>query len=599
MVEVRKIRDFLKKQGVWFNGLVLCLSPMVSFFIMEIIVGNYNLAMFRSYSTYNIVWYAVLYFMVFALIRKIKLTILISNIVIYLIAMVNYFVFTFKGNPILPSDLLAWKTGLSVANNYVLIFTKDFILATSLMFLLFVLASKLEEKKRRISIINRGIGIGAFLVFYAVIFHAFFQTNLIKSKISVLDFFAPKYTYSAYGTAFGFVANVHALKAEPPEGYSVNQIVETFSNIEEKKESVETLPNIIVIMNEAYSDLSFVGDYETNMEYRPYTKTLTDNTIHGNLFVSVFGGATSDTEYEVLTGNSMAVMPANCVPYQQFVTKPTDSLAFTLKAQGYYNIAIHPYNKSGYKRDVVYPLLGFDEFLSKDDFENPQLIRSYISDRDSYKKIIEEYETKGKENPLFIFNVTMQNHGGYSASKLFDEGNNVKLTNDLGHPEVEQYLSLLRETDKAFEVLVDYFSEQEEPTIILLYGDHQPIAYSDFYRNDPAGSINQNKYKVPFVIWANYDIPEENIDKMSANYLSSYLLEVAGVQSTEYNQYLLELYKELPVITGMFYIDKENRQYRMNETSEYSSHLIEYQSIGYNNVFDKDDRVEQLYELNN
>ena len=203
------------------------------------------------------------------------------------------------------------------------------------------------------------------------------------------------------------------------------------------------------------------------------------------------------------------------------------------------------------------------------------------------------------ENPLFIFNVTMQNHGGYSGDKLFDDQNNVKLTEQQGYPDVEQYLSLVRESDKAFQLLVDYFSKQKEPTIILLYGDHQPIAYYNFNNQLEAmnSGIYQNKYKVPFVMWANYDIEEKYVDKISANYLSSYLLKIAGLESTEYNKYLLDMYEKLPVINGLFYIDNQNRCYGIKEKSEYSDILNEYQCIGYNNVFDKKNRLNQYFKL--
>jgi phosphoglycerol transferase MdoB-like AlkP superfamily enzyme len=299
----------------------------------------------------------------------------------------------------------------------------------------------------------------------------------------------------------------------------------------------------------------------------------------------------------------MAVMPQNSVPYQQFITEPTDSLASTLRNQGYYNIAIHPYAPTGYKRDLVYPLLGFDEFLSMEDFDNPEYIRSYISDKASYQKIIEQYETKGTKQPLFIFNVTMQNHGGYSDANVFKEKDTVRLTNVEGYKQVEQYLSLLRESDKAFQTLVDYFSRQEEDTVILIFGDHQPVAFSQFHdemEEQQMGSMMeryQRKYVVPFLLWANYDIPEEDVDKISANYLSSYLLKTIGLEGTAYNHYLMRLYETVPVINGLFYMDKNNQSYQFSDVSAFSELITQYRYIGYNNALDKKDRWKDFYRL--
>ncbi|MDD3174543.1 MAG: LTA synthase family protein [Herbinix sp.] len=606
LLEINIIRRFLKKHAKWINSVVLLLAPIVSFLVVETMVSNFNLDMFKSYSLYNLIWYVIIYYLVFALLRNSKYTIIISNLAIYIASLVNYFVYLFRGNPVLPSDLLAWQTGMSVASNYDISFTEGFLISTFIMFSLFVLGYKLEQTEKKPSVLNRLIVIGSYVVFSVVVFNAFFETDLIKSKIKVLDFFAPKYTYCSYGTVFGFVANVQAMETQAPEGYSAEKVKDILDNVkvaDNETADTEDKPNIIAIMSEAFSDLSMIGDFKTNMDYLPFIRSLQDNTIKGTMYTSVFGGGTSDTEYEFLTGNSMAVMPQNSVPYQQFITESTDSLAATLKNQGYYNIAIHPYEPSGYKRDLVYPLLGFDEFLSMKDFVNPTLIRSFISDKDSFQKIIEQYENKGKDNPLFIFNVTMQNHGGYSDAQLFDDENTVRLTDYQGYSSAEQYLSLLRESDKAFQTLIDYFTKQEEHTIILLFGDHQPVAYSQLHDllSDQSNLTDTKalacKYKVPFILWANYDIVQDDIDQISANYLSSYLLKTAGLPGTAYNQFLMKMYEKIPVINGLFYIDKDNIIHNYSETTAYTDLINQYKYIGYNDALDKKDKWEEFYHL--
>ncbi len=603
LLEIKDVKYINKLQNRIGIGL-LFMMPIASFLMVEMMVSNFNREMFEKYSFYNLIWYFAVTFLIYAFIRNIRRTVFINTIVIYLAAVLNYLVYLFRGNPIIPSDLLAWQTGMSVASNYQISFSEGFLIASTLLFLLLVCGSKLGRKEGSMSIVSRLAGFALYSVFAVIIYTAFFQTDLIKSKIRVIDYFAPKYTYCAYGTAFGFVANIEAMETKAPDGYSTDRVNQLLSEAEKntaepKKDG--TKPNIIAIMNESYSDLSLLGDYETNMDYHPYTRSLRENTTQGKLYVSVFGGATSDTEYEFLTGNSMAVMPQNSVPYQQFVTAPTASLAATLKAQGYYNIAIHPYHGSGYKRDLVYPLLGFDEFLTMDNFTDPGLIRSFISDKASYAKIIEEFEKKGKDKPLFLFNVTMQNHGGYSGEQIFDDANTVRLTQLTGYPMVEQYLSLLRQSDLAFQTLIDYFSKIEEPTIILLFGDHQPVVYSDFNNQQEQqlkDGIYQNRYEVPFLIWANYDIKEDDVDSISANYLSSYLLQTAGLKMTAYNEYLLQLRKEIPVINALFYIDKDNQCHRFSEQTPYTGLIQDYRYVGYNSALDKRGRLTDYFQIN-
>ncbi|MFT4145908.1 MAG: LTA synthase family protein [Mobilitalea sp.] len=604
LLDVTVIAIFLKKHQRWMNGMVLVLAPMISFLMTELMVSNLKLDLIKNYGRYNLVWYYLLYFLIYSVIRSSRMAIIVGNLLVYFAAALNYMIMLFRGNPIIPSDLLAWRTGVSVASGYELYFTKDFILATVIMYTLFTVGQRLEAADKGPSIINRSVVLVAFSIVTALPLHAFFATDLIKTKIQVIDFFAPKYTYAAFGTAFGFVANLEAMQTKPPEGYSVDKVEEIMQEVPASEE--ETLypvtdkyglkPNIIVIMNEAFSDLSLLGDFQTNKEYMPYIRSLNDNTTKGTMYVSVFGGATSDTEYEFLTGNSMAVMPANSVPYQQFVTEPAASLAATLKERGYYNIAIHPYEPSGYKRDLVYPLLGFDEFLSKDDFDNPSYIRSFISDHSSFQKVIEQYEAKKEDGPLFIFNVTMQNHGGYSSEQIFKEEDTVRLTEYDSYPEVEQYLSLVRATDEAFGELIEYFKQQQEPTIILMFGDHQPIAYADLYKDVISPEKEKDvKYRVPFIMWANYDIQEDDVDKISANYLSTYLLKTAGIPGTDYNNYLWGLHEQIPVINGLYYIDKSGLFHGFSDKTSDSELINDYKIVGYNNALDKDDQLKEYF----
>ncbi len=599
-LELKELK-YIKRLQTWFGVFLLFIMPVASFLMVEMMVSNFNREMFEKYSFYNLIWYFAVTFLIYAITADIRRTVRVNTVLVYLAAVLNYMVYLFRGNPIIPSDLLAWQTGMSVAAGYRISFSEGFLIASSMMFLLLVCAGKLGRREGNQSIVRRLAGFALYSVFAVVVYTAFFQTDLIKTKIRVIDYFAPKYTYCTYGTAFGFVANIEAMETKAPESYSVHRVDQLLSeakNSIREPEKSEIKPNIIAIMNEAYSDLSMLGDYQTNMDYHPYSRTLRENTTQGKLFVSVFGGATSDTEYEFLTGNSMAVMPQNSVPYQQFVTAPTASLASTLKEQGYYNIAIHPYQGSGYKRDLVYPLLGFDEFLTEKDFTDPKHIRSFISDKSSYEKIIEEFENKERDKPLFIFNVTMQNHGGYSGEQIFDDANTVRLTQLSGYPTVEQYLSLLRQSDLAFQILVDYFSGIDEPTILLLFGDHQPVVYSDFNNQQEkqlGEGIYQERYEVPFLLWANYDITEDDVDSISANYLSSYLLKTAGLKLTPYQEYLLQLRKEIPVINALFYIDKNQVCHRFSEQTPYTGMVQDYRCVGYNSALDKKDKLTNYY----
>ncbi len=328
----------------------------------------------------------------------------------------------------------------------------------------------------------------------------------------------------------------------------------------------------------------------------PFFKSLQEEAIGGEVYVSVKGGNTANTEYEILTGDTMGFLPAGSVPYQQYIKSEMPSLASYLSSLGYGTIAIHPYNASGWDRDKVYEYFGFDEFLDKTDFVNPTYLRSYISDQSAFDKIIEQYEEKDDDERLFTFEITMQNHSGYSKDSpgfnAYIELTEVtnKTTQVLA---TEKYLTLMNETDKALQSLVEYFEEQDEPTIILFLGDHQP---SDYITNqirricgvDEPETVEeiQQGYRVPFVIWANYDLESEYYEGISANYLGGILLEAAGVPLTEYQTYLSELMETLPIIYAYAYRDADGTFYAWDTDDTYDSILNTYQILQYNHLVD-------------
>jgi hypothetical protein len=157
LLENSRIRDFLKKHAAVTNGAVLLISPAASFLVVEVMVSNFNRDMFLHYSFYNLIWYVILYYFLFALMRDCKHTVAIGNTAVYIASMINYFVYLFRGNPILPSDLLAWQSGMSVASGYHISFSEGFLISTLIMYFVYTLGYKLEKTERKPSVINRTV----------------------------------------------------------------------------------------------------------------------------------------------------------------------------------------------------------------------------------------------------------------------------------------------------------------------------------------------------------------------------------------------------------------------------------------------------------
>ena len=144
VMDVSVISIFLKKRQRWMNGLILVIAPVISFVLTELMVSNLKLELIMDYGRYNVIWYYLLYFLLYCVIRSSRVAIIAGNLFIYFAAALNYLIMLFRGNPIIPSDLLAWRTGVSVASGYELYFSKDFILATVIMYALFTIGQRLE-----------------------------------------------------------------------------------------------------------------------------------------------------------------------------------------------------------------------------------------------------------------------------------------------------------------------------------------------------------------------------------------------------------------------------------------------------------------------
>ncbi len=253
--------------------------------------------------------------------------------------------------------------------------------------------------------------------------------------------------------------------------------------------------------------------------------------------------------------------------------------------------------------------MGFDEFLDIEDYEGSEQLRNYISDRADYDKLIERVESKeNQEDKLFLFNVTMQNHGGYDT--LFDDfDQEVWLTGSLKgkYPKADQYLSLMKRSDEALEYLISYFEQSPEPTMIVLFGDHQPSVEDEFFdeiSGTPSSLVkNQDRlmwYQTPFMIWTNYKTQAEEKGKMGAIYLSSELLKRAGVTMTPYQQFLLKLEETFPVVHPIGCLDQEGTYYSWealsNPENPYSDLIKNYEYLVYNHIFDGK-KLKEMFSL--
>lgn len=602
----------------WLSRLFFVLGPLVSYSLVEIL--NYNQP-WSSFSplqmVLNLVWYYMgALFFYFVLGRRDRAT-KVAMVVAWSIGIINRYAIAFRGRTLFPGDFVTIRTALNVAGNYN--YTPDLVMVLTglamggFIALLSLLPSTAPERWRFSwkLFLPTLAGSAAFL-------YLFFCTNVVSDA----GISPSMWTTRGNGLALNFSLCVRYARVNQPEGYTQSTLESIAQELPSDDAAVpvgaggtQRPVNVIVVMNESFSDLDVIPGVETNQDCMPFIRSLKENTVKGQAYSSVFGGTTANSEYEFLTGNTTAFLPAGTVPYHMYVSDKDPSLARQLGNLGYETVAMHPYYSSGWNRVAVYNDLGFDEYHFLEDFDyddsegSPDIIREFLSDQANYENLIARYEAKKAGQPLFLFNVTMQNHSAYNGEWI-NLPREVWLTGEYEgrFHTVDQYLNLIYQSDQAFEYLIDYFSKVDEPTIICMFGDHQPQVATNFYTEALGGEVDEletgiaeKKQAVPFLIWANYDIPEQENVSLSLNYLSTLLTEIANLPQTGYQKFLGEVYKELPVINTVGYLDKDGNWMPEEETialSETAQALLNrYRIMEYSNIFDKGKRPADFFAL--
>lgn len=523
-----------------------------------------------------------------------RLSIILLSSLFSLLVIINGYVYRFRGKEFLFSDILSANTAFNVVEQYSLAMQKHTLCAVALGMLLLLAGFCLPKIKKKKTLRPRRSGLIIGCVLAAVF-------GISTKDMGVI-------TWNSDGTLmYGYYTNFYvSLRdyfVDRPESYSYEEIENLEHEYEEKGGmDSSTLPNILIIMNESFADMRIFGnDLRTDQPITPFIDSLQENVISGYALTSVYGGGTANAEFECLSGFSMQFFPDNATPYQQYIHTNSFSLAWILDSLGYNCVATHPYLANGWSRPKVYPCYGFAESSFIEDYPQKNLIRYYVSDQEMYEYMLQRMNMAA-DGPIFLFGVTMQNHGGYGTltenytQTICLEGYQQE------YPQAEEYLSLINQSDLAVEYLLTELEKKPEKTIVLFFGDHLPQIEPEFYEELHGGSFDtldsqMLKYTVPFFIWANYDIPEQTVECTSLNYLGRYLLEATGMDLPPYYRFLKEAEEVIPAVNAMGYYSKKKQAFIPIEeaTGEEAKWLEKYELLQYNEMFDKNNRSDVFF----
>lgn len=512
-----------------------------------------------------------------------RLTAIIIPIPFAVLTITDYYVAKFRGHELLFSDIKSIGTAVKTLGNYSFNPVIPIALILIPYFLTVVCAFNLEKNTsgRKIAIrIILALASVLSCTVYVKLLDNYFNQNKLETF-----FYHGSIANTFYNNFMGTALRSIIVK---PSGYSTEALD---SQCRDVTPSIpDDAPTIIVIMNESYTDLSLYSDVTGELDNPdPFWDSLTENTIHGYALASIYGSNTANSEFEFLTGLSMAYFPEGSVVYNQFIDEDIHALPRFLDSLGYHSTALHPYSSDGWNRLSVYPHLGFDEyhFLEDYDYSDEDAIRILPSDHFAYEDLLNRCASDSGLN--FYFLITIQNHGGYG-----DNPNNFTAGDYISNPadaDTNVFMSLINYSDEALEYLIDELSQSDEKYVVLIFGDHQPNL--QLINRNPDFEPGGISWAIPYIIWTNYDMDpalqtslDHTEDYTSINYLSLDLLRVAGISPDPYYDLLYRIRDEVPSINVAGYRLAGETAYHSLDEERMVPSLDTYDYLTYNVIFD-------------
>ncbi|MBQ8999714.1 MAG: LTA synthase family protein [Clostridium sp.] len=361
-------------------------------------------------------------------------------------------------------------------------------------------------------------------------------TNILESNEQFSDIgFLPYLTKTTSENLMDIV--------DPPENYSYDSIKNLLTNNDTSTSSettYENTPNVIFIMSESFSDFRVFDSLDIDSDIYSGFDLVGSEGYVGSCVVPTFGGYTTRTEFELLTGlptyaiNTPSV-PQNLLKKQDII----DTIPSYFKSLGYSTSYIHPFSKTFYDRDTLYTEYGFDELYFDDSMTvETENFRRYISDESVFNQI--KSVLQSNESPSYIFATTMQNHQPY-----YDETAE-------GADQLSYYLAGIKETSNQLREFTNWLKDFDEDVLLVFVGDHFPFFTPDDDVYDRLGVSDDNAeliYNQKYILWNNYDstIFNKDMDTISAFYIPYVVTDLINSKNTDFMRTMKNLMKDYPL----------------------------------------------------
>ncbi len=542
-----------------------------------------------------------------------KAVYIVQGVILFFSYYLNNYVIASRGRPIHFMDIYSIKDAMKMSGHYPLVFdfeiAKNLFLTAVIVFLCCYAHHQLHIPRIKASL--KCLVGGSMSIIPIISILCYRSCGLLP--IETLEWDENLYIRKN-GLFYAWYCEYENSTIHQPDQYSAAQVSEILTAYTEENTTDTITPdNIIVIMNEAFTDYSLIGETDFLADPLPYIHGLDENCIKGKLYVNIYGGNTCNSEFEFLTGYSLAFLPENSVPYVQYSMQGLSAMPHDMKPLNYQSTAVHPYYAQEWRREDIYADFGFQDFISGEEFSDSyvknedidiflsvgdgemddfgsdlEYVRMFISDAECYRTIQKQLAADAEnEQSSFIFSVTIQNHGGYDDETSIVYGD-VDYFGTKQNSGQNAFLNLTAESDKAFGEFLTALEDEPEKTVVLMFGDHQPSlsfngSVSLYSNGSNQYQCNADKYTVPYIMWANYDVDWEQQEMLSVNYLSALLKKNCDLPLTAFDQLRLEAMEEYPVLTCGFAVDK-NGVFMDPAEAKSSEILKKYEIVQYHGM---------------
>ncbi len=483
--------------------------------------------------------------------KKGWIAVTVQSVVYFTLSIVELFKYNTNGNHLILSEMKLFRSVKSLTSFAYIKITPVLVIYTLIVMAyiaaVFVFNPKLKMKMAK-RIVPAAACVVSCTVFFAVpsvadpVYSLFEVDSTAANNVFRLNQKFENNSFLAFivQTFSETISN----KIVKPESYSADTI-DDLLDVEVEKETDDDFikPNVIVVMSEAFADFRKFDELNLDTDAYDSYDEVAEEGFKGTAIVPTFASFTVRTEFELLFGLPVKSLNDPNMPQRMLLDREQPTIVQCYDDLGYSTAYVHPFLSSFYSRSRVYSNFGFDTMIFDDSFTVPvEYEGTYISDETVFNQI--EKLIKETDKPLYVHTTTMQNHQPYSDGDNTDE-------------ELANYLSKIKITSDAFRKFTEHLAEIDEPTVVLMVGDHFPSFKAE---NSAYDKININAdncssvYEQSYIVWSNYitDYSSMPDEKISTFYLPYVMYNLIDAPKDTFIQAMTDKMQTLPIYSTQY-----------------------------------------------